>query len=466
MCIYPIYFLINAKKFPGENDFVKEFAVCPYNLLKYPPYAYHTATVMRRPSKNSPPKLYPDSQRLIALAREIVNAASRLERRVWEGSMDVVIQKLLKTGRQEALDAALDHLFKSEINAYDALLQTIEAASESCTLEHDGVSYDVLLIAAPVLAWTRFAIPHGPISPDIQLALTVQLTAHVLAPDVRVFVAPQLFSIDQLPYSHTQTSVVTHHLAKNALTGADYRPLPTLQETPPFLADTRYLLAAVAAPAGSPLFCWQTAQNPLAAVELRVGALKAWQEQGGANVARLLPGCGIELMLPESFFAACRKADEKIRPASIRAAVHYLTHTLGIEPSSLRAVIAPFGEMSSVAPASEFRVAFATRDSNDIVYGIVWPLYGQEEAGDDYVAEMADDTASSADFDAATPNSAIDEILALLKEHGVVCEKRHQERFPLEYCDDCGAPLFADAAGELVHAEMPEDAPQGTTHLH
>ncbi|MBS1187608.1 MAG: hypothetical protein H6R04_1626 [Burkholderiaceae bacterium] len=422
---------------------------------------------MRRPSKNSPPKLYPDSQRLIALARETVNAASRLEKRVWEHSMDAVIQKLLKTGRQDALDAALDHLFKDEVNAYDALLQTIEAASESCEIELDGVLYDVLLVAAPVLAWTRFVIPHGPIPADIQQALTNQLTAHVLAPNARTFIAPQLFSIDQLPYSHSQTAAVTRHLAKNALKGAAYRPLQTMQETPPFLADTRYLLVAVAAPAGEPLFCWQTAQNPLAAAELRDAALSAWQAQGGQSMARLLPGCGVELMLPESFFAACRKADVRIRPASIRAAVHYLTQALSLEPSGLRAVVAPFGEMSSATPASEFRVGFATKDSSDIIYGIVWPLYGQEEAGDDYdVGNIISDEEPAAAGSTGKQQNAIDEILATLQEQGVVCEKRHNERFPLEYCDDCGAPLFADITGELVHAEMPEDAPQGVARLH
>lgn len=422
--------------------------------------------IMRRSSKNSPPKLYPDSQRLIALAREMVKAASRLETRVWESGMDTVIQKLLKTRRQEALDAALDYLFKTEINAYDALLQTVEAASESCTVEHEGVQYDVLLIAAPILAWTRFAIPHGTIQPETQQALTTQMMAHVLAPDVRVFVAPQLFSIDHLPYSHTQTATVTRHLAKVLFKGATYRALETLQEIPPFLADTRYLLAAVAAPVGAPLFCWQNTQDPLVAAELREGALNAWQQQGGPNVARLLPGCGIELMLPESFFAACRKADLQIRPASIRAAVHYLTQTLGIEPSALRAIVAPFGEMSSTAPASEYRVGFATKDSNDIIYGIVWPLYGQEDAGDIETGEMPEEIVDASRFPAGARQTAIDEILALLEQHGVMCDKQHAERFPLEYCDDCGAPLFADNAGELVHAEMPEDAPQGVARLH
>ncbi|MBI3229595.1 MAG: DUF2863 family protein, partial [Burkholderiales bacterium] len=39
-------------------------------------------------------------------------------------------------------------------------------------------------------------------------------------------------------------------------------------------------------------------------------------------------------------------------------------------------------------------------------------------------------------------------------------------RFPSEYCDDCGTPLFADPSGELVHPEMPEDTPAGGTHFH
>ncbi|MEA5098525.1 MAG: DUF2863 family protein [Burkholderiaceae bacterium] len=420
---------------------------------------------MRRPSKNSPPKLYPDSQRLIALARETVNAASRLEKRVWESSMDTVIQKLLNTRRQEALDAALDHLFKVEIDAYDALLQTIEAASESCTMEHEGVQYDVLLVAAPVLAWTRFAIPHGPIAAETHQALTTQMLAHVLAPEARLFIAPQLFAIDHLPYSHTQTAALTRHLGKVLFKGTAYLPLQTLQEIPPFLADTRYLLAAVAAPVGQPLFCWQDAQDPLVASDLRETALKAWQQQGGPNVARMLPGCGIELMLPESFFGACRKADLQIRPASIRAGVHYLTQTLNIEPSGLRAVVAPFGEMSSDAPVSEYRIGFATGDSNDIIYGVVWPLYGQEDAGDNEAGEMPDGI-GAAGLSAGVRQTAIEQIVALLEQHGVACDKRHSERFPLEYCDDCGAPLFADAAGELVHAEMPEDAPQDVVRLH
>ena len=410
---------------------------------------------MRRPSKFFPNKLSADSQRLISLAQETAKATSRLERRVWENSMDAIAQKLLKGKRQEAIDAALDHLFKSELSAYDLLLQTVEAASESCTLEHEGEQYDVLLIAAPILAWTRFSIPSGPIPEDMQRILANHLSAHVLAQDTRIAIAPILFAIDQLPFTHSDTFAITKNLAHAALQGITYHATGDQPETAPFLADTRYLLAAVAAPTGKPLFRWQTAQTPASAATQRAEALTQWQAQGGPNVARLLTGCNIELLLPEAYFAACRKADMQIRPASIRAAVHYLTETLSLAPADLCAVVAGFGDLSSGSPLSEYRVGFASKQSNDIIYGIVWPLYGQEETEEEMPLLLSTST------DQNGSKAPIEEILALLHEAGVTCDKHHQERFPMEFCDDCGAPLFADSTGNLVHAEMPEDAPLG-----
>ncbi|SBT09802.1 hypothetical protein PROAA_3470002 [Candidatus Propionivibrio aalborgensis] len=42
----------------------------------------------------------------------------------------------------------------------------------------------------------------------------------------------------------------------------------------------------------------------------------------------------------------------------------------------------------------------------------------------------------------------------------------HGQRFPFEFCDDCGAPLYPNTEGETVHAELPEqsNAPSQTLH--
>ncbi|PIL42209.1 hypothetical protein CR105_25395 [Massilia eurypsychrophila] len=55
---------------------------------------------------------------------------------------------------------------------------------------------------------------------------------------------------------------------------------------------------------------------------------------------------------------------------------------------------------------------------------------------------------------------------AHLNEAGITHIRKHSEHFVAEYCDDCGAPLFADPVGELVHAAMPEDRPTGGEHFH
>ena len=36
-----------------------------------------------------------------------------------------------------------------------------------------------------------------------------------------------------------------------------------------------------------------------------------------------------------------------------------------------------------------------------------------------------------------------------------------------EYCDDCGAPLYPNAEGEPIHAELPEEPSESAPrHLH
>jgi len=41
-----------------------------------------------------------------------------------------------------------------------------------------------------------------------------------------------------------------------------------------------------------------------------------------------------------------------------------------------------------------------------------------------------------------------------------------EQRFPLEFCDDCGAPLYPNEDGEPVHPEMPEQPASPSAHLH
>lgn len=414
---------------------------------------------MRRPNKGSSTRLSADSQRLVVYAQAVVLAASRLEERAWERNLDALAQKLLKSGNQDNIDAALDELFKIQSGAYDALMESLEAGSESCRIEHQGVPYDALLIALPILAWTRFSIASGPIAADMLTTLSAHLRAHVLASDVLLAMAPTLYAIDQMPRNHVETLAVTQRLAQAAQKGSVLKPASNTPETAPFLADTRYLLAVVAAPVGEPLFHWQTAMN----LSERDEALLQWRNQAMPNIARLLPGCGIDLLLPEAYYVACREADKQIRPASVRAATHYLTHTLGAEASELSASIGSFSEDTADGRTDEYRIGFTLRQDPEVIYGIVWPLYGEED--DDTRIAPSDASGRPATGENAS-NTPLEQIVSLLQATGIARIKQHEERFAMEFCDDCGAPLYPDMDAELVHAEMPEDAPPGPGHLH
>src|SRR3546814_3883759 len=48
---------------------------------------------------------------------------------------------------------------------------------------------------------------------------------------------------------------------------------------------------------------------------------------------------------------------------------------VNLEASQLRAVVAGCGENR----IDEYRISFTARNSNDVYYGCVWPLYGREE---------------------------------------------------------------------------------------
>lgn len=420
---------------------------------------------MRRPSKDPSNKLSAESQRLVSISQSIVQAGSRLEERIFERQLDTQLQKLLKTGHQDTVDSTLNVLFKDDLNAYDVLMEGVEAVSESSTMVDvvDGVetTYQALLVAAPVLAWTRFSIASGSIPGELLTVLSAHFAAHLLAEGTQMSMAPTLFAIDQLPRTHAETYAMTHKLAQAAHKGASVKPLARPADTAPFLADTRYLLVAVVAPLGAPLFRWQEAQHLTNFTAEREAALEQWRTQATPSIARLLPGCGIEMLLPEAYYVACREADKLIRPVSIRAAVHYLTNTLGVEASDLRAVIAAFGEETTDGQIDEYRVSFTMRQEADVIYGIVWPLYGQEDEEGTPLEGLTHSALATGEI--VRP---IDEIVAHLNDCGITHIKRHAERFVVEYCDDCGAPLFADPTGELVHAEMPEDTPQGGEHFH
>ncbi|EEO28086.1 DUF2863 family protein [Oxalobacter paraformigenes] len=416
---------------------------------------------MRRLSKTGSSRLTADSQRLVSLALEMFYASSFLESEFCRKKLDALVFRLLQAKKQSVLNDAIEYLFTTDMEAYNCLLEVAEALSESAVIERNGKRYHALLVAIPVLAWTRFSIASGTLAPELVESVADRFARLILADGVRFALAPGLYAVDQLPYSHVDVIAVTQGLIQSIVQGSRFE-LASRQETVPFLADGRYLLASVMAVEGEPLFRWQAIPDPAGFETVKEECLKLWQQEMTPIMAEVLPGCNVELLLPGGFFNTCRKADQAIRPSTIRAAVHYLVHALDTQPENLCAVVGGFGKDLDGVQVEEYRIGFYRKDNEKIVYGIVWPVYGTEEVNGMNLPSRLEGHSSAS---SRKGGKQLLDIFQLLRELGVSYEKTAVERFAMEFCEDCGAPLFADTNGELVHAEMPEDAKK-ETRLH
>jgi len=392
---------------------------------------------MKRSRFSRRTKQSPATEDLLRLASQLSLSGSRVEDSFWERRLADAVERLLADGDESALNAALDHLYGVGGRAYDELADMVEHCAE---FRHHplaaGNGQDALLIAAPVLAWSRYAIPSGQVPAEVLATLRVQLQAHVLADNVRFGLADFLFSPDQLPQSYCETAALAERLGKAALHGRDLSLDPEqMPETMNFLSDTRYLIGVVCAPAGAPLFRWQEGDAT------RSDALKQWRAQGGEAARPVLPACAIESLLPQSFHAAVREADRASRPYSLRAAVAFLQTALNVPAGKLRAVVAPYYDRQ----LEEYRIGFTLGEAPDVVHGVVWPLLENEDEASELPGQI----------EAVLHEAGLSDVLVL------------DHRFPLEYCDDCGAPLYPNPDGEPVHAELPEQMEEtAPRHLH
>ena len=376
-------------------------------------------------------KQTPDVDALVRLAQALGRSSSHIEDGYWETRLRLLVENQLKSGSDESINMALDQLYNSGERAYDRLADLIEACCESRSEE-----LDLVMFAAPVLAWSRFTIPTGTIPAEVLANARVHLHAHVLAQNARLGLADFLFGPDQLPQGYCETARLREKLAKAALHSRDQHFDPAqMPETVGFLSDTRYLLGVVAVPRGGALFRWQ--ENDMDRDEI----LKLWRAQGGEALRPAFPACAMEALLPLPFFSACREADRISRPYSVRAGIAFLNTSFNMEPGQLRAVVAPFFERQ----LEEYRIGITLAGSSEVIHGLVWPLLEAEDESTDIPAQIE----------------------AILREAGLTEILFLDHRFPLEFCEDCGAPLYPNPEGEPVHAEIPEEqvasAPQ---HLH
>ncbi len=402
---------------------------------------------MPRTRSTSPNRLTRDAAKIVSLSLALHSSGSRVEDTYWENLLATALTKLMRAGSDPVIDAAIDYLSKTNLGGYEVLVEQCETLSESCVLEKDGQEYDALLVVAPLVAWTRYSIPTVSLAQKDLDAITDLLREHVLAAGTEIGLLSKLASLDQMPRTFSETWQWMHRLGCQSIGLSSMRPdLNREPEGVNMLADTRYVVMAVSAPKGNALFRWQEEPGELG--EGRAACLEKWSAGTQDLFNRLLPGCGLEVLIPDAFYVSNREADRRVRPLSLKAAVAWLGGALSLEPRALRAVIAGCGEQQ----VDEYRIGFTQKNENDVIYGCLWPLYGREE-------EISDPS------DAPQPSTE-EQIIAVLNECGVQDIRKLPGLLTPEFCEDCGAPFFPNPLGEMVHAELPEDAETAPQHFH
>ncbi|MCD8537864.1 MAG: DUF2863 family protein [Burkholderiaceae bacterium] len=214
----------------------------------------------------------------------------------------------------------------------------------------------------------------------------------------------------------------------------------TVEPNPALLVDTRHLVMAVAAPKGQPIFRWQA--DPSMAQET---CQSTWGAAIEPVLAQLLPGCQFHALVPQLYHSSIELSEQHMRLIAIISASEWLHSTLNLKPGELRATIAAVGEQS----VQEYRIGYHRGRQQDVIYGTIWPVFNNFGAAEN--GSIVD---------------TVDEIAAILKD----CDVEHVKRIPgvllPESCDDCGAPLFPNPSGELVHVDLPEEAFEAPQHFH
>ena len=82
---------------------------------------------MRRLSQTGLPKLHADSHRLTTLAWEMYYASSLLESEFCRHKLEALVLRLLQARKQSVLNEAIEYLFATDMEAYNCLLEVVEA---------------------------------------------------------------------------------------------------------------------------------------------------------------------------------------------------------------------------------------------------------------------------------------------------------------------------------------------------
>ena len=377
---------------------------------------------------------------LVLAATQWEQASSRPEASYAETQLAGLIDAQLASGKDTSLLAALDDLWHDHPKAYELLADLIEDRIQTQQVEGEPVA---VLVLIPVLTWSRNALPSGKTDAKLVEELKSCLQLHCLAPSVSLCLGHTLYTPDSLPEGFAHTAKWARSYFDAARLGKD---VPHGKRNPPedeayFLADCRFWAGIVRAPAGAPLFQWQHTAK-LSATQA-TSIKQNWVVQAALAMQPMFIGCGYEVLPPAGYFSACRASESQIRGFSLKASAHMIMSSLDLTPEDLRVVVgACWG-----TEFEEYRVSLLVRDNDTVLQGVCWPLLARTGG------------------DAESPDQMLADIMQVLNELGIQRVRVLEPQLAMEFCEDCGTPLFPDPAAEMVHTGSPDEDDVDTPSL-
>lgn len=359
---------------------------------------------------------------LVQLALGLGRSECAQEDRFYQDRLKPLIRALLADGHEKSLIEALDRLHTQLPRAFEGLSDLIEAEAMG--------GETGLLIALPILAWSRYDIPARSLNPEQCHELCALLKDGVVAAGASLVLADFLFGPDQLPAGYCGAYSLTSHLRQRLaeaepVLAVDAAAMPTSNR---YLADPRYLLGLIRArPGDHALFRWHDAAASRDEID------QHWQQAAHRPLSDLLSNCAITLLSPDAYFPALRRTDEHGRPFTLQACAAQMQAQYDLTPDRIHAVIAPCYDNAVLV---EYRIGLLRENHPEVLQGSVWGLLEGEDDLSDVATQIRD----------------------VLQQMGIKRIDVLSGRFPVADCEDCGAPLFPGADGELTHTQT-VDAP-------
>lgn len=359
------------------------------------------------------------------IAALLLESSSRLEDDALEARLFEMCSASLNAGDDTELEAALSLLKDTRPPAYEQLL----AAAEDCAQSVTDAEGCALLMLIPVMAWSRYKNYTGVVETEVLEELAASVQKHLCGSKSQVVIGNVMFSAENIPESLTNVRSLLNRLRTSTETVADIRSIVTKAPVSDF-ADTRYLACLVKAKKTEDLFrnpCENLSERARVQMEFCLDAHELLEMTMLGSVFEVQPAC--------AFFTAWRQSEAAMRIWTVKALVDFV-NTMGHDAKSVIATVALFVPGGSAAEDAmpEIRVGICpSNDQKRVVAGIAWPVLPEEY-------EQAESLAHD-----------------VLISKGVERIVMHPQSFPLEWCEQCGAPMYANVEGMVVHVDFGDD---------